>query len=433
MSQKARDDLSDGATREAARETLEGEGRRGLARLLPFLGPAFIASVAYVDPGNFATNIQGGSEFGYTLLWVIVASNLLAMLVQTLAAKLGIATGANLAEQCRLRFPGPVVIAMWVLMELVAIATDLAEFLGAALGFNLLFGVPLWLGGLLTAVVTFLILGLERRGFRPLEIVITTFVAVIAASYVAETVLDRPDWVEVARHAVVPAFKGSESVLLAAGILGATVMPHAIFLHSALTQDRIRATGEAQLRRLFRFELADVAIAMGVAGLVNAAMLMMAAATFHSSGLTHVATIEEAHKTLEPLLGRASSAIFAVSLLASGLSSSTVGTSAGQVIMQGFLRRHIPVWVRRLVTVLPPLVVIACGVDPTRTLVVSQVVLSFGLPFAVVPLVVLTADRGLMGPLRNRMFTTIAASLAAAVIIALNIFLVLQLVGWRVG
>jgi manganese transport protein len=419
--------------REAAKQTLEGRSKRGIANLLPFLGPAFIASVAYIDPGNFATNIQGGAEFGYTLLWVIVASNLMAMLVQTLSAKLGIATGANLAEQCRHNFPRPVVYGMWVLMELVAMATDLAEFLGAALGFNLLLGVPLWAGGLLTAIVTFLILGLERRGFRPLEIAITAFIVVIAGSYVIETFLGRPDWGEVAYHAVVPAFKGTESVLLGAGILGATVMPHAIFLHSALTQNRIHATGEAQLKLLFRYELADVLIAMSVAGLVNAAMLMMAAATFHGTGHGYVASIEEAHRTLEPLLGRASSVIFALSLLASGLSSSTVGTSAGQVIMQGFLKKQIPIWVRRLVTVVPSLAVIASGLDPTRTLVISQVMLSFGLPFAVVPLIMFTSSRRLMGPLRNRPLTTALAVAAATVIIALNVFLVSRLVGGGVG
>jgi manganese transport protein len=378
------DDLN---TVTAAVDVLSGRSPKGkLARLLPFLGPAFIASVAYVDPGNFATNIQGGAQFGYTLLWVIVASNLIAMLIQTLSAKLGIATGQNLAEQCRTHFPRPVVWLMWVLMELVAMATDLAEFLGAALGFNLLFGIPLWVAGLLTAVATFLILGLERYGFRPVEAVITALVGVVAVSYLIETVLDRPNWGNVMFHSVVPQFSGTESILLATGILGATVMPHAIFLHSALTQDRIVVKGPQQLKRLFRFEIADVLIAMSLAGLVNAAMLVMAAATFFNQGLTHIGTIEEAHRTLEPLLGSAASWVFAISLLAAGLSSSAVGTMAGQVIMQGFLHWHIPVWIRRLITMTPSLFVIAIGLDPTRTLVISQVVLSFGLPFAVIPL-----------------------------------------------
>ncbi|HZC79570.1 MAG TPA: Nramp family divalent metal transporter, partial [Ktedonobacterales bacterium] len=263
-------------TAEAAREALAGSTKGRVRRLLPFLGPAFIAAVAYVDPGNFATNIQGGAQFGYLLLWVIVASNLMAMLIQTLSAKLGIATGRNLPEMCRERFPQPVVVGMWVLAEVVAMATDLAEFLGAAIGFQLLFHVPLLVGGVLTAISTFLILSLERRGFRPLEAVITTLVGVIAVSYLIETILDRPDWGAIGFHAVVPQFSGTESLLLAVGILGATVMPHVIYLHSALTQGRIVTRDPQLLRRLFRFELVDVLIAMGIAGLVNAAMLIMA-------------------------------------------------------------------------------------------------------------------------------------------------------------
>ena len=420
----------DTGTKSAAGEILEGRSkRRGLGRLLPFLGPAFIASVAYIDPGNYATNIQGGAQFGYTLLWVIVASNLMAMLIQALSAKLGIATGANLAEQCRRQFPRPVVWGMWVLMEFVAMATDLAEFLGAALGFNLLFGIPLWLAGILTAIATFLILGLERYGFRPLEAVITALVGIVAVSYLVETILDRPNWGDVLFHSVVPQFSGAESVLLATGILGATVMPHAIFLHSALIQNRVKVSNPGQLRRLYRFEMADVLIAMSVAGLVNMAMLVMAAATFFNQGLTQIGTIEEAHRTLQPLLGSAASWVFAISLLASGLSSSSVGTMAGQIIMQGFLHWHIPVWIRRLVTMTPSLVVIALGLDPTRTLVISQVVLSFGLPFAVIPLVMFTSRSKLMGVLVNRRFTTILASVVAAVIIVLNVYLLYQTFG----
>ncbi len=414
-------------TVQAATDVLTGRSKKGkLAKLLPFLGPAFIASVAYVDPGNFATNIQGGAKFGYMLLWVIVASNLMAMLVQSLSAKLGIATGMNLAEQCRAHFPPPVVVFMWVLMELVAMATDLAEFLGAAVGFNLLFGIPLWIAGILTAITTVLILGLERYGFRPLEAVITALVGVVATSYLVETILDKPDWSHVLTHAVVPQFSGPESVLLAAGILGATVMPHAIFLHSALTQNRIVVREPVLLRRLFRFEVVDVLIAMGVASLINAAMLIMAASTFYNQGLTSVGTLQEAHRTLEPLLGKAASVVFAISLLASGLSSSSVGTMAGQVIMQGFLHRYIPPWIRRLATMLPSLIVIAIGLDPTRTLVISQVVLSFGLPFAIIPLVMFTRRRDVMGVLVNGRLTTLLASLVAALIVALNIYLLYQ-------
>lgn len=411
-----------------AQEVLAGRSKKGFfTKLLPFVGPAFIASVAYIDPGNFATNIQGGARFGYQLLWVIVASNLMAMLIQSLSAKLGIASGLNLAEQCRLNFRRPVVLSMWVLMELVSMATDLAEFLGAALGFNLLFGIPLWIAGLLTVVVTFVILGLERYGFRPLEAVITSLIAVVAVSYLIETVLDRPAWPAVIHHMLVPQFAGTESVLLATGILGATIMPHVIFLHSALTQGRIVAKEPAQQRRLYRYELIDVMMAMGLAGLINMAMLIMAAATFFNSGLTNIGTIEEAHRTLEPLLGPAASWVFAISLLASGLSSSSVGTMAGQVIMGGFLHRQIPVWIRRLVTVFPPMIIIMLGLDPTRTLVISQVVLSFGLPFAIVPLIMFTSRRDIMGVLVNRKVTTIMASGIATVVILLNLFLLTQL------
>lgn len=418
---------TDARTRDSADAALSGTSDKGLvARVLPFLGPAFIASVAYVDPGNFATNIQGGSAFGYTLLWVILASNLMAMLIQTLSAKLGIATGNNLAEHCRNQFSKPVVYGMWVLMEFVAMATDLAEFLGAAIGFNLLFGIPLVAGGVLTAICTFLILGLERYGFRPLEIVITAMVGVIAVSYLAETVLGRPDLGVLAYHSVVPQFSGPESVLLAAGILGATVMPHAIFLHSSLTQQRIIVKEPGKLRRLFRFEVLDVTIAMGIASLVNMAMLVMAAATFYKEGLTNVATIEGAYITLQPLLGKAAGWIFAISLLASGLSSSTVGTSAGQVMMQGFLRRHIPVWVRRLITIIPAMVVIIVGLDPTRTLVISQVILSFGLPFTIIPLIIFTKQKSIMGVLVNRKTTTAIAVVIAALIISLNLYLIYQ-------
>lgn len=417
----------DVATVTAAQKILSGESKKtGLARLIPFLGPAFIASVAYMDPGNYATNIQGGAKFGYTLLWVILASNLMAMLIQSLSAKLGIATGKNLAEHCRENFPPWLVTFMWVLMEIVAMATDLAEFLGAALGFNLLLGIPLWFAGILTAAATFLILGLERYGFRPLEAIITAMVGIVAVSYVIETILDKPVWGDVIYHTFVPHFAGPESILIATGILGATVMPHAIFLHSALTQDRIMVKEDTQLRRLFRFEVVDVLIAMGLASLINMAMLIMSASTFFNQGLTHIGTIEEAHRTLEPLLGPAASAIFAISLLASGLSSSSVGTMAGQVIMQGFLHRHISVWIRRLATMVPSLVVILVGLDPTRTLVISQVVLSFGLPFAIIPLVLFTRRKDLMGVLTNHQATTVVTGIIALLIISLNIYLLFQ-------
>ena len=403
-----------------ATTSLPRKGRRWLL----YFGPAFIASIAYVDPGNFATNIQGGARYGYLLLWVVVASNLVAMLIQSLSAKLGIATGRNLAELCREHYPRPVVWALWVLMELVAIATDLAEFLGAALGFYLLLGIPLLPAGVLTAVITFLILSLERYGFRPLERIIMAFVGVIAVCYVAELFMGHPDWHQAAAALVRPRFADAGSVVLAVGILGATVMPHVIFLHSSLMQGRMAGTTPEQKRHIYRFEKMDVVFAMSIAGLVNAAMLIMAAAAFYTHGQTGVGTIEEAHKTLAPLLGKAASTVFAISLLASGLSSSMVGTLSGQVIMQGFLQRHIPVWLRRLVTMLPSLAVIAIGFDPTRILVLSQVLLSFGLPFAVVPLVRFTSRKDLMGDLVNGRATMVAAVFFSGFIILLNLYLI---------
>ncbi len=400
--------------------------KRGFLRILPYLGPAFIASVAYIDPGNYATNIQAGSEFGYTLLWVIFASNITAILVQATAAKLGIATGKNLAEHCRDSYPTWANYGLWIMMEIVAIATDLAEFLGAAVGLQLLFGLPLLLGGIITALATFLILGVERFGFRPLEAIITGFVIVVAVSYLVETILDRPDWAVMAQSFNPPRIPGAEGALLAAGILGATVMPHAIFLHSALTQNRMRPDDESGRRRLFRFELVDVLVAMGVASFVNAAMLVMAAAAFHRNGITNVATLEQAYVTLEPLLGKSASVVFGISLLASGLSSSAVGTSAGQIIMEGFVNRHIPVWIRRLVTVAPSILIIAIGLEPTRVLVISQVLLSFGLPVTIFSLLRFSADRRLMGSLVNARLTSILLGAAAIFVSVLNLFLIIK-------
>jgi len=418
---------SSAGTVASATQVLEGRSsKRGFARIMPFIGPAFIACIAYIDPGNFATNIAGGAKYGYLLVWAIAMSNLMAMLIQSLSAKLGIATGMNLPEVCRAQFPRPVVYVLWALAEVVAMATDLAEFLGAALGFNLLFHIPLFPAALLTAVCTFLILALERYGFRPIEAVISVMVGVIALCYILETILGKPDFGQAAKSFFPPKFDGTESVLLAVGILGATVMPHVIYLHSSLTQHRIRAKTDQEAKRLYRFEVVDVVIAMGIAGFVNAAMLMMAAATFHAAGLTDIDAIEDAHKTLEPLLGGAAPVIFAVSLLVSGLSSSTVGTMAGQVMMQGFLKVYIPIWVRRIVTMLPALLVIAIGLNPSRTLILSQVVLSFGIPFALVPLVIFTRRRDIMGALVNRQLTTVLITGVAAVIIGLNLFLLQQ-------
>ncbi len=416
----------DDTARGAGEHMLQG-GRR--LRMWPFLGPAFIAAVAYVDPGNFATNIAGGSKYGYTLVWVIVASNLMAMLIQSLSAKLGIATGRNLPEVCREQFSRRASLLLWLQAEAIAMATDLAEFIGAAIGFHLLLGIPLFPAALLTGVAAFAILGLQRWGFRPLEAVITAIVLTIGVCYLAELWYAHPPLGTVARHAVVPQFDGSGSVLLAVGILGATVMPHVIYLHSDLLTDRIRPQDDEQARRLLRYTRVDVAIAMTLAGLINMAMLVMAASAFFRSGLHHVESLEGAHRTLAPILGGASSVLFALALLASGLSSSAVGTLAGQVVMQGFVQRQIPLTLRRLVTMVPALVVIGIGVDASRALVLSQVVLSFGIPFALIPLVLFTSRREVMGALVNRRSTTAAAAVIAALIVTLNVFLLAQTFG----
>ena len=413
----------DASTIQAARTVLAGR-RKGWRAILPFLGPAFIASVAYVDPGNFATNIESGAQFGYLLLWVVVASNLTAMLIQALSAKLGIATGRNLAQVCREQLPRPTVYSLWLVSELAAMATDVAEVLGAAIGFHLLFGIDLLPAGLIAGAITFGILSLQRHGFRLLEFLIAAMVGVIAICYVLETLLTNPSASEIANHALIPQFEGTDSLLLAVGILGATVMPHVVFLHSHLTQGRIPALSPDQARRAFRFEAIDVIIAMSLAGLVNAAMLIMAATTFYSSGYSNIGSFEAAHATLSPLLGPASATIFAISLLVSGLSASSVGTLAGQVVMQGYLQRTVPLWIRRVVTLLPAYVVIALRLDPVRTLVISQVVLSFCLPAALVPLVFFTSRRRVMGALVNRAITTTLAGLVTALILALNLVLV---------
>jgi manganese transport protein len=420
----------DAATRVAAREALDGK-RRGIRAILPFLGPAFIASVAYIDPGNFATNIQGGSAFGYNLLWVILLANLMAMLLQTLSAKLGLVTGKNLAELCREHLPQPLVYGMWIFSEIGAMATDLAEFLGASIGINLLFGIPLLIATLITGIATYAILLLERRGFRPLEAVITVLVSVIALSYVIETLLSRPNWGQVALHSVVPWEGSTESVLFSVGIIGATVMPHVIYLHSSLTQNRIIPRNEREMHRIFRFSIPDVVIAMGLAGVVNMAMLYMAAATFHTRGLDSIADIPSAYQTLTPLLGKASGIIFAVALLASGLSSSTVGTMAGQVIMQGFVKFTIPIWLRRLITMVPAVLVVALGFNPTQSLVLSQVVLSFVLPIPVIALVYFTRHRELMGSLVNSRLVTVLAVICSGIILALNVLLLYQTFGGK--
>ena len=409
-------------TQTAARESLGGT-RRGLRAVLPFIGPAFIASIAYIDPGNFATNIQGGAEFGYALLWVILLANLMAMLIQGLSAKLGIATGMNLAEITRERLPQWVSYTFWIAQEITAMATDLAEFLGAAIGINLLLHIHLFLAALITGVLVTLILGITRGGFRGLEIFLGGSAGIIALCYVIETVLAKPDWVQVLVHSVVPSLPGSEAVLISVGIIGATVMPHAVYLHSGLTQNRIVPRNQSEARMIFRFERIDIVIAMVIAGLVNMAMLFMAARVFHFSGNSNVADINTAYQTLTPLLGAGAAAVFGISLIASGVSSSHVGTMAGQIVMQGFVRFSIPIWLRRILTMIPALVVIGAGLDPTRTLVISQVFLSFSLPIPVITLIMFTRNPAIMGTLVNKRLTTIAATVCAAVILLLNVLL----------
>jgi manganese transport protein len=416
---------------EAGQSSLAGE-RRGLGAVLPFFGPAFIASVAYMDPGNFATNIQGGAAYGYNLLWVVVFANLVAMLFQGLAARLGIATGRNLAELCRAHFPAPVVYAMWVASEVGAIATELAELLGAAIGLALLLGVSLLAGALIATAATFALLLLQRGGFRAIEALITAFVGVVGGAYLVEMLLVRPDLGAVARHAVVPWLGGPDSVLLATGIVGATVMPHVIYLHSNLTQNRISPLQPGDRAKLVRFSNLDVVVALGVAGLVNIAMMCMAATAFHDGTHNAVADIAGAYRTLGPLLGDAAAGVFLVSLLASGLSSSLVGTMAGDVIMQGFVGWRIPLWLRRAVTAGPALVVIAAGVDTMQAFIVSQAVLSLVLPIPMVSLIAFAGRRRAMGDLAIRPLAMMLAGGAALLVLALNTVLLLQTFGMRV-
>ncbi len=413
------------ATIRAAHQALKGD-RRGLRGLWPFLGPAFIAAVAYVDPGNFATNISGGAQFGYLLLWVILCSNLMAMLIQSMSAKLGIATGKNLPEVCRDRFPRAVSLGLWAQAEIIAMATDLAEFIGAALALNLLFGIPLFPAGLLTGVGAFAILEFQRRGFRPLEAVITGMVGVILLAFAFQMFYAQPEGDRILAGLFTPQFAGTESVLLAAGILGATVMPHVIYLHSALTQRRVTGRTDEERKKIFRFELIDVVIAMAIAGTINASMLIMAAALFNGNGLTDVGDIDLAFEQLGILVSDNAAIIFGIALLASGFSSSSVGTMAGQVVMQGFINRRISLWLRRLITMAPALIILAIGLNPSRSLVISQVVLSFGIPFALIPLLIFCRNRRLMGALVNHRVTTAVATVVVTLIVSLNVFLLYQ-------
>jgi manganese transport protein len=407
----------------AAREVLGGRG--GARAYLAFAGPAVVASIAYMDPGNFATNIQAGAKYGYTLLWVVLLANMVAMLFQALSAKLGIVTGRNLAEMCRDQFAKPVVWTMWVISEIAAMATDLAEFLGGAIGLSLLFGIPLLYGMIVTGVIVYAILMFERFGFRPIELIIGNLVAIIALCYLVEMFIAPVDWSSAALHTVLPQLPDGEALLLAVGIIGATVMPHAVYLHSGLTQARVPARDEREKHKILRISNTEVVVALAIAGLVNMAMVMMASSAFHA-GHTDVAQIETAYHTLTPLLGAAAAGIFLLSLLASGVSSSTVGTLAGQMIMQGFVGFRIPIWVRRLVTMLPAFVVVALGANATNALVISQVVLSIALPFPMIALVMFTRRRDIMGSFTNGKLTNFLAIAGTVTVLFLNVLLILQ-------
>jgi manganese transport protein len=411
----------------SARQILAGE-RGGWRAYVVFAGPAVIASIAYVDPGNFATNIQAGARYGYGLLWVVLLANLIAMLFQALSAKLGIVTGRNLAEMCRDHFPQPIVFGMWVVSEIAAMATDLAEFLGGAIGLSLLFHMPLFAGMVVTGIVTYGLLMFQAFGFRPIELIIGSMVSMIALCYLVQMFIVPTDWMSAAFHTVVPEIADPQALLLAVGIIGATVMPHAVYLHSGLTQARMPVRDDAERRMVLRFSNQEVIFALTVAGLVNMAMVMMASSAFHA-GHPEVAEIQTAYHTLTPLLGAGAAAVFLLSLIASGVSASTVGTMAGQMIMQGFVGFSIPIWVRRLVTMLPAFAVVALGVNATKALVISQVVLSIALPLPMVALILFTGRRDIMGAFTNGRVTGAAALIGAVLVLALNFVLIAQAFG----
>ncbi len=423
------EDIAAASRAELAARSVIASKRKGILALLPFLGPAFIAAVAYIDPGNYATNIQSGSEFGYKLLWAVVAANLMAMLIQNMSAKLGIATGKNLPELCRERFAPAISVILWIVSEVAAMATDIAEFLGATLALNLLMGIPLLIATVITGVVTYLILMLDRYGFRPLELFIGALVLLIGACYGAETWLSHPAVGQILYHSVVPWVHGSNAILLVVGVIGATVMPHVVYLHSGLTQRRIVPQNDEEKRIIYRFSQKEVIIAMALAGLINLSMMYMAASVFHGTGHLSIAAIPTAYRTLTPILGPAAAAVFLTSLMASGFSSSAVGTMAGQVIMQGFVGFTIPVWIRRVVTMVPTAIIVAIGINPTETLVLSQVLLSLVLPIPVLTLIYFASKPDVMGVLVNRKYLTVAAMVCAIAIVCLNFLLIYQTLG----
>jgi manganese transport protein len=423
MSIPARQTLSE-RTDDQIRELLAGK-RSGIRSFFLFCGPAVIASIAYMDPGNFATNIEAGSSYGYSLLWVVLVANAMAMLFQALSAKLGIVTGRNLAEMCHDQFSTPTRISMWIVSEIASMATDLAEFLGGAIGLSLLFNMPLLAGMGVTAIVTYAILLLQDKGFRPLELIIAGLVAVIALCYLAEMFFASVDWGSVGLGLVTPSMPDGNALAISVGIIGATIMPHALYLHSGLTQHRVAVRNDRERAKLLRYSNIECIIALTLAGAVNVAMVIMAAAAFHSEH-PEVAEIQTAYHTLTPVLGGAAATFFLVSLMASGISSSTVGTMAGQMIMQGFVGFTIPIWLRRLVTMIPAFVVILLGANTTDALVYSQVVLSFALPIPMVSLVMFTRSRTIMGAFANSPWANFAAILVTAVILGLNVVLLYQ-------
>jgi manganese transport protein len=406
-------------------DVLHQSSSRGIKKLLPYLGPAFIAAVAYIDPGNYATNITAGSKYGYTLLWVIFASNLMAVLIQSLSAKLGIATGKNLPELCREKFSKKTSFLLWIQAEAVIMATDLAEFIGAALGIYLLFDLPLITSAIIAAIGSFAILEIQRRGYRTFEALITVMIFVVVIAFGAQVFYAKPDTSAVVLGLFTPKFEGVDSILLSAGMLGATVMPHAIYLHSSLTQRRIVGVNDLERKRIYRFELIDIVIAMLIAGAINAAMVIVSAALFHKNGAL-VEDLDVAYQQFGAMLGPSVAMFFGIGLLFAGLSSSSVGVMTGDVVMQGFIKRHIPIYVRRVITTVPPLLIILWGVNPSKALVMSQVVLSFGIAFALVPLIMFTSNKKIMGSLVNHKITTSAAWLIAVLIIGLNLFLLYE-------
>ncbi len=402
------------------------EGKGGVKSMRPFIGPALIASIAYIDPGNFATNIQAGASFGYKLLWVVVFANLAAMLFQALSAKIGIVTGKNLCELSRDNIPKPMNFILWILSEIAAMATDLAEFLGATIALYLLFGIPMLWGTLLTGIITYIFLLIQDRGFRPIEIAIGLFIALTGLCFVIELMIVKPDWVSVAKHIVTPYIGGKESVVLIVGIIGATIMPHAIFLHSSLTQNRLQTHSNLERKRLIKWSNREVIVTLSFAGLINLSMVIMAATAFHNGTNNDIASIETAYATLTPLLGAFAAIVFLVALLASGLASSVVGTMAGQVVMQGFVRFSIPLVVRRTITMIPAIIVVWLGYDTTKVLIFSQVVLSLVLPVPLLLLLKFSANRKIMGEFTISKPVLCVAGALTFIIIAFNIVLIWQ-------